>query len=242
MKSTITSTASKVAFGLTMLIAVSALSTTATATADECANIDRLARKIQRKTRLLVKKTVHYRHMNQYRALVRETSSLYGAATHIHEVAHNENNLHFLQSDLAQLDRCFHRLEALFDAAEIQASQGRGEIQGSTRQVKVLLDSIEDSIHQIQDDVLALQRRRRPVSRPAFVPSPQTYRPNVAGYRPNVTGYRSNFIGQRPVYSGYQPNNRQPSSGCGNGARGGARNGGLNFSFNGSNAWRPFGF
>ncbi len=217
MKSTITPTASRVALGLTMLFAVLAIGTPATATADECANIDRLARKIQRKTRLLVKKTVHYRHTNQYRALVRETSSLYGAATHIHEIAHDENNLHLLQADLAQLDQCFHRLEALFDATEVFASQGQGQIKGSTRQVRVLLDSIEDSIHRIQADVRTLQRRNQPVRRPAYFPQQQSF---------------------RPVYSGYQPNFGPRTPGCGYGVR----NSGRNFSFGTGSLRIPFGF
>lgn len=226
MKSKIIKTASKTVFGLTaILIAIMTLNSNVNA--DECDHIDSLAKKIQRKTRLLVKQTVHYRHTPQYRALVRETSALSATATHIREVAHFENNLYHLEADLAKLDRCFHRLESLFDATEIKASFGHGHIHGSTRHVKALLNSIEDYIHHIQDDVRTLRRTNEHVRRPIFIPTAPA---------------------QRPVYSGYRPSYRPTAPGCQYGSRKGAprtsgyRTGGISFSIGGGSSRMNFGF
>lgn len=215
MTSTLTNYASKIGFGLTAMI-IAAMALGSTAAGDEFDRIDNLARKIQRKTRLLLKETVHYRHTAQYRSLVRETSALHSAASHVHDVAHFNNNLHHLEADLATMDRCFHRLEDLFDATECEANRGRGHIHGPTGHVKGLLNSIENSIHQIRRDVRRLQQRieRR---RPVYVPTaPAT----------------------RPIYSFY-PNYRPPvSPGCGYGAR----TGGFSFSIGGGSSALNFGF
>ncbi|MDG1875691.1 MAG: hypothetical protein P8J27_17400 [Mariniblastus sp.] len=145
------------------------------AKADEYDHIDRYAKKIQSKARVLLRETVHYRHTSQYGRLVACTNELYRLATHIHDVTHFEGNLIHLRSDLRDLDREFHDLERLFDRIEQTAAYGYGHIHGNTSHVKRLLNSIEDSIHHIQDDVDSLLRRvtcDRPVvvNRPVYVP------------------------------------------------------------------------
>jgi len=126
---------------------------------DEFDRIDNMAQKIQKKSRLLIKETVHYRHAPQYRSLVNATNHLYDAASHVHEVAHFSNNLNHLQSDLADLDRYFHQLEGLFQATEDLASRGLGHVHGNTGYAKSLLRSIERSIDSMRRDVRKAQSK-----------------------------------------------------------------------------------
>ena len=131
----------------------------ASASGDEFDRIDNAAKKIQKKSRLLSKETVHYRHTAQYPSLVSATSKLCAAASHIHEVAHFQNNLNHLQTDLAAMDHHFYQLESLFKAAKDSASRGHGQIHGNTGYTKSLLRSIENSIDRMRRDVRKLQGR-----------------------------------------------------------------------------------
>lgn len=146
----------------------------AQANADQYDHIDRYALKIQNKTRILLSETVHYRHTPQYSQLVACTNELNRLATHIHDVTHFEGNLTHLRSDLRELDHEFHALEDLFDRVEVGASRGYGHIYGRTAHVKDLLNSIEDCIHHIQDDVdiLARASARVIVTQPVVVSRP----------------------------------------------------------------------
>lgn len=126
---------------------------------DDFDRIDSRAKKIQEKTRLLIKETVHYRHTPQYAALVNATTCLYDSATHVHKVAHFQNNLNHLQADLADLDRYFHQIEGLFKAAADSSSRGHGHVHGGTGRVKSLLRSIENNIDKIRRDVRRVQSR-----------------------------------------------------------------------------------
>ena len=125
---------------------------------DEFDRIDNRAQKIQKKSRLLIKETVHYRHTPHYAALVDATTHLYDAATHVHQVAHFANNLNHLQSDLADLDQYFDQLEGLFQATEDTASRGRGHVH-KTGYARGLLRSIESNIDLMRRDVRKLQSK-----------------------------------------------------------------------------------
>ena len=168
------------------------------AKADEYDHIDRYAVKIQNKARVLLNETVHYRHTAQYGHLVASTNELYRLATHIHDVTHFEGNLAHLRSDLRELDREFHALEGLFDRIEHSAAYGRGHIHGNTAHVKRLLNSIEDSIHHIQDDVDSLIRRVTcdravVVTRPVYAPSRPVYVPTRPVYVPTRPAVNIDF-------------------------------------------------
>lgn len=142
---------------LIIMIAVTAV--TSNANADEYAHIDRLAVKIRNSARRITKETIHYRHTPEYRHLVADSNTLYRLATHIHDVTHFEGNLTHLANDLDQLDRTFHHLERVFDRVEHAAAFGNGHVHGRTAHVKRLLNSIEDNIHHIREDVEILRRR-----------------------------------------------------------------------------------
>ena len=135
------STASKITLAVAFTALIFVLSPSVKG--DEFDRIDSRAQKIQKKARLLIKETVHYRHTPQYRSLVAATTHLYDVATHVHEVAHFSNNLNHLQSDLADLDRYFHQLEGLFQATEDLTSRGLGQVHGNTAYFRGLLRSVE---------------------------------------------------------------------------------------------------
>lgn len=213
----------------TVLIAMTAV--TATANADD--HIDRMAVRIQKKARTLLKETVHYRHTPSYRRLFAETNSLYRLATHIHDVTHFEGNLVHLQADLRDMDAAFHNLEGLFDAIEHSAAYGAGHIHGNTAHVKRTLNSIERDIHHIRDDVAQLQRV---VCRPTYE-RPSYTRPN----RPAVYG--------TPVYptrgSGYHGgggNGRNYGGVHGRGHGNHGRSSGVGFSIGGGSTRIEFRF
>lgn len=149
--------ASKTCMAVTFTVFVLVLG--ASVQGDAYDRIDNTAKKIQKKSRLLTKETVRYRNTLQYASLVYATSRLHAAASHVHKVAHFENNLNHLQADLADLDRCFHQLEGLFAATEDSAGRGRGHIHGNTGRVKSLLRSIERSIDQMRREVRKIQNR-----------------------------------------------------------------------------------
>lgn len=200
--------------GVLVVVLLSSL-TTAQANADLYQHIDVLALRIQRTARKLLNETVHYRHTPEYRHLVADTQDILRLSTHIHDVTHFEGNLRHLEVDLAELDRQFHHLEAVFDRIEHNAAFGQGHIHGNTAHVKRLLNSIEGNIHHIQDDVRSLNRAlvvQRPVYTRPTLAQPGCIYPRVA---PPVQV-------QRPPYSGY---GGHIPTGRGHGSRGHAERG-----------------
>ena len=150
-------TASKISLAVAFTALVFVLSPSVKG--DEFDRIDRMAQKIQKKSRLLIKETVHYRHTRQYASLIDATQHLYDAASHVHEVAHFANNLNHLQADLADLEQYFHQLEGLFQATEDSASRGRGHVEGNAGYRRGLLRSIEVSIDLMRRDVRKAQSK-----------------------------------------------------------------------------------
>ncbi|MEL7497152.1 MAG: hypothetical protein AAFN77_06040 [Planctomycetota bacterium] len=209
---------------------VASIAMTATASADTYDHIDRMAVDIQTKARLLIRETVHYRSTPQYRQLVAETSKLYRLAAHIHDVTHFEGNLVHLEADLRDLDRCFHRLEALFDYTEASNGVGCSQVRGNTAHVKRLLNRVEDCIHHMQDDVAQLRRfAYRQVARPVTQPH----------YRPNLN--RGIYTPNRGIYNqrGYSQGTCPSSRGYGNTGRVGS---GVGFSIGGGSSRIEFRF
>ena len=65
-----------------------------------------------------------------------------------------------MERDLRDLDHKFHHLQSVFHQVEHDAEfLGYGHIQGNTAHVKRLLDTIEDSIHQMRLDIAVIRRR-----------------------------------------------------------------------------------
>lgn len=166
--------------------------TTAQVNADEYHHIDRLAVKIQRTSKQLLRESIHYRHTPEYRHLVADANEMYRLATHVHEVTHFEGNLRHLQNDVAELDRQFHHVETVFDRIEHNAAYGSGHVHGNTAHVKRLLKSMEDSIHHMRADLEEIRNRtlatRRCYHQPALQ---QVYRGTHGGraYGHGVTGH-----------------------------------------------------
>lgn len=128
------------------------------ANADTCGHLVSLASKIDRQARRLLQETHHYRHTPNYHRLVAEVATLRAKARHMRITTFRADNFHHLEEDLMIVDRCFHHVEDFFDHAEIESAHGHGHVHGNTRHVKLLLNSMEETIHHMQDDVLDLRR------------------------------------------------------------------------------------
>lgn len=147
-------------------------------------HINSLARKIHTKSKALLKETKHYRSTPNYVPMVRDVAELDQLACHLRDIAKNEGDLDHLAYDIAEIDAKFHNIEYLFDTTELCArTYGRGFIKGHTAHVKRLLDSIEDAIHHIGDDIEHLRAATPLLTQPAVVAHP--YNRNAT--RPVVT-------------------------------------------------------
>jgi len=205
-----------IAFIVCMLLGAVA----AQAFADQYNHINSLARKIHNKSEALLKETKHYRSTPNYVHMVRNVAELDQLACHLRDAAKNEGDLDLLAYDIAQIDAKFHHVEALFDQTELCAvTYGRGFIKGHTAHVKRLLNSIEDAIHHIGDDI-----ESRPI-----VTKVETYQiPNQTNYRAPYDGgfYEGSSYGNQSGrgYHGqlnHHPKNRHASEGYYGGDQGG---------------------
>ena len=162
-----------------------------TASANAYSHINSMAIKIRNKTKSLLRETEHYRYTPNYRHLVSDAAGLRQLAEHTREVARAKGDLDHLAADVAEMDQTFHHLENLFDATERSAAYNQGKIKGNTAHVKRLLDSIEDCIHHIQDDIATLRSQvyTAPpvvVQRSAYLQQPIVAQRPVALPRPVV--------------------------------------------------------
>ncbi|MFK8111603.1 MAG: hypothetical protein AB8B91_05360 [Rubripirellula sp.] len=168
------------------LAAIALLFTATTASADTYHHIDQLALSIERQAKRLVSESRHYRHTPQYRELRDDSRDLARLADHLHDVAHDHGSLAHMESDLFELDAKFHHLESLFDCVERAASYGHGHVHGNTSHVRRLLNSIENDIHHLQEDLRTL---RTPICVQPIVKR-QTYRPPYnSGFGYNSRSY-----------------------------------------------------
>jgi len=170
---------------------------TAQAFADDYNHINSLARKIHNKSKVLLKETKHYRSTPSYRRMVREVTQLDQLACHLRDIAKNEGDLDLLAYDIAEIDVKFHHIEKLFDTTELCAAQyGQGFIKGHTAHVKRLLNSIQEAITQIGNDIAHLRAATPILVQPAVVPHP--YDRNAS--RPIVTRVETYEVPNRSVY------------------------------------------
>ncbi len=142
---------------------------------NEYNHINSLARKIHNKSKVLLKETKHYRSTPNYPTMVREVAELDQLACHLRDIAKNKGDLDHLAYDIGEIDAKFHYIENLFDTTELCASTyGRGFIQGHTAHIKRLLNSIEDAIHHIGDDIEHLRATTQSLVQPVIVARPST--------------------------------------------------------------------
>ena len=178
------------------------------ASANEYNHINRMAVKIRNQTKLLLKQTEHYVHTTNYRLLVSDTATIRQQAEHIREIARSGCDLDHLAAKVAEMDHTFHHLENLFDNTELLASQCHGSVKGHTAHVKRLLESIDECICNMRDDLEVL---RTPVvvappvvvKRPAAIPYPAIEPPRPYGYRgqgPIVTNVETYRVPARQAF------------------------------------------
>ena len=223
-----------------------------TASANAYNHINSMAVKIRNKTKSLLRETEHYRYTPNYRHLVSDAAGLRQLAEHTREVAREKGDLDHLAADVAEMDRTFHHLENLFDATERSAAYNQGKIKGNTAHVKRLLESIEECIHHIQDDIATLRRQayNAPpvvVQRPLFVPQPAAVQRPIVD--PGCPYGRSRGLSNQPIVTRVETA-RIPTRDFqrqGYGDRGynrpyGGGGGGFNFSLGGGNSRLHFNF
>ena len=169
----------------------------AQAFADDYNHINSLARKIHNKSKVLLKETKHYRSTPNYIRMVREVTELDQLACHLRDIAKNEGDLDLLAYDIAEIKVRFRHIVNLFDTTELCATQyGQGFIKGHTAHVKRLLNSIEDAIAHICQDIEHLRAATPILAQPAVVAYP--YDRNAS--RPIVTRVETYEVPKRSVY------------------------------------------
>ncbi len=131
------------------------------ANANDWHHIDQMALKVQRQTRQLVTEERHYRSSRHYGELLRCTNRLAAISAQVHDLAHHAQCPRTLRNYVDGMDGMFHKVENLFDHIEDDAAHGFGRVRGNTAHVKQLLNSIEDCIHHLQDDLRFLTRASR---------------------------------------------------------------------------------
>ena len=160
----------------TVIAALSLLfSVTAAVSADISGHLNRLAGRIDRQARLIVKETDHYRHTPQYNCLVGDAQELSRLACHIRNLSRTGCDPAQVAADLTALNAAYSHLEVAFCQVEQNAASGFGHIHGSTNRIRRLLDSIVEDIHHMLDDVHSL---RPVVYGPTLIEAP---RPAVYG-------------------------------------------------------------
>jgi hypothetical protein len=133
------------------------------ANANDWHHIDQMALKVQRQTRLLVTEENHYRSSRHYGELLRCTNRLAAISAQVHDLALHGQCPRTLKTYVNEMDSMFHKVESLFDRIEHDAARGIGCVRGNTAHVKRLLNSIEECIYYLQDDLRYLTRASRQV-------------------------------------------------------------------------------
>ena len=218
-----------------------------TASANEYNHINRMAVKIRNQTRKLLRETEHYRHTAHYRHLVGDSAALRQLAEQSREIARDEGCLDTLAGYVAQMHETFYHLENLFDHTELLAAHYHGSVKGHTAHVKRLLESIDECICNMRDDIAVL--RASIVTAPAVpVFVPQTARKPRYPYsnrnqRPIITKVENysaparNGRGSGNIYGGRGPKyEHRPTP------RYGSRNGGYSFYLGGGSSRLHFNF
>ena len=104
----------------------------------------------------------HYKHSSAYRHLISDVSKVLSEAAHIDGMAHDpRSSLRHIKADLVDLDELAHHLHEMIDAVD-RGCYG-GHVDGNTRHVHSLLDSLNGTIHRMERVVAAYAAPVRPV-------------------------------------------------------------------------------
>ena len=105
---------------------------------------------------------VHFKHSSAYRHLMSDVSEILSEANHIDGMAHDpHSSLRHIKADLVDLDELAHHLHEMIDAVD-RGCYG-GHVDGNTRHVHSLLDSLNGTIHRMERVVAAYAAPVRPV-------------------------------------------------------------------------------
>ena len=92
---------------------------------------------------------VHFKHSSAYRHLMSDVSEILSEANHIDGMAHDpHSSLRHIKADLVDLDELAHHLHEVIDAVD-RGCYG-GHVDGNTRHVHSLLDSLSGTIHRME--------------------------------------------------------------------------------------------
>ena len=153
--------------------------------ADGYRHIKEMALEVQLKTDALMAESQHYVHTDYYHEMIRKIARMRQRAVQVYVLSIQRGCLVTISEELRRLDNQVHRVEALFDNVEREASHGYGHIHGATAHVKSLLNRIQECVHHIRDDISEL--------------TGPVYRSPYSGYREVGYGHRSHF--GHPSYS-----------------------------------------
>jgi len=157
-------------------------------------HIDDVAFSLQKQVQVLHYEFArNYIHTPSYRHLMSDTTQMYRLAAHIHDVAHNGGNVRHLESDVRQLDKLFHHIEGLVNSMDRPVQHGHlaplhghghhGHFQcPNRRRARMLMVSVEQTIHHLHDDLQEIIRAQQQISVPVYRPAP-VYNPGPV-YRP----------------------------------------------------------
>ena len=214
---------------LTTALLISGFSLAMNSNAEAGDHIDDLAFSIQKQAQVLNHEFArNYRHTPSYRHLMSDTSQMYRLAAHIHDLAHHGGSVRHMEADVRQLDRLFHHIEDLVNAMSHRGhGHGHGHLQPlhgghhghghhgfrgpDTRRARMLLRSMENTIHHLHSDLQRLIRigHGQPIYQPVQpLPGP-IYQPGLYGGYPKqgVALPRKNVrvqFGNGGIYVGVQ--------------------------------------
>ena len=141
------------------LVAVAVLSVASTQSAQAVGHIDDLAYRLERQSRALISEIrSHYRHTGQYHHMLSDAYQVNRLARHIHTMAHHQGNLFHIRNDVERLDRLFHHLEELIEHTDVHPHGGH--IHGHTGHVFGFIQSMENTLHHLREDLDRLTRPR----------------------------------------------------------------------------------
>lgn len=204
--------------------------------ADHYRQINRMARRIDNTSALIVRESTYFVRSPHYNCLVNETHELRQLACHVRDIARVGCDLQHLQSDVIALGNAYSRLDAKLCLIE-QVNPSCH----NARRMRRLLDSVQKDISKMVASVTCLLNSRPQVLQPQViqpvVPSQgYDYGPANPGYQYQTPGYGMNYGTGYGNGSGYGA-----GYGAGNGAGYGAGYGAGNGSGYGAGNGSGFG-
>ena len=159
-------------------------------------HLDQVAFSIKRQTaRICRELNLGFRRAPQYRHLYKDVYAMYQLADHMHEIAHHTNNVRHLRADARELDELMHHVQELFSQSvashaprsitsvhgiHLRYHSGSVGLQGyHTRRLQTMLESLEDSVHHLLEDLDAGPRPRNGVPVPPPIPPAAPSRPSL---------------------------------------------------------------